>query len=125
MTGHEVTQDSLECLHILQRRVNAGQGTQRDLDLVAARNDGGFHWRNDTYFKRLPDGSVRVRTWRRAHDGFPTFDDRTIPAAEWASIVCSVSADGETGERWNAAQDFHGRLPADVSAPLTTERNDG
>ena len=35
--------------------------------------------------------------------------DLTIPPNEWASIVCSVSAGGETGERWEASQDFHGR----------------
>jgi hypothetical protein len=109
MSGREVHQDDLECLAILQRRVNAGQGTARDLELIAARNDGGFHWKNDTYFKRLPDGSVRLRVWRVGHDGFPTYDDRTIDPASWASIVCFVSAEGETGQRWNAAQDFHGR----------------
>lgn len=104
---HEVA--DVESLAILQRRVNAGQGTERDFQLIAARNDGGFHWQRDTYFKRLPDGSVRLRTWRTAPDGFPTYDDRTIDPMSWASIVCSVSAEGETGERWSAAQDFHGR----------------
>lgn len=76
----------------------------------AAKDEGGFHWRNDIYFKRLPDGVVRVRRFE-FFNGTPHAKDWIIPAAEWASIVCSVSADGETGARWNAAQDFHGRQP--------------
>ena len=72
----------------------------------------GFHWRNDTYFQRLEDGSVKVTHFSQ-YNNSPQERSWKIPAAEWASIVCSVSALGETGERWNAAQDFHGRLPAD------------
>lgn len=71
----------------------------------------GFHWRDDKYFKRLPDGSVRIQ-FIEPFNGHPNIKEWTIPPAEWASIVCSVSKDGETGERWNAAQDFHGRSPA-------------
>ncbi len=69
---------------------------------------GEFHWRDGWYFSRNEDGSVRVQ--QRS----PGLSDTTItiPAPEWASIVCSVSKDGETGERWNAAQDFHGRPPS-------------
>lgn len=109
MSEHQIGHHDLECLYILQRRVDAGQGTERDLELLKERHDGGFHWKFDTYFKRLSDGSVRLRTWRCGHDGFPTYDDRTIDAMSWASIICSVSAEGETSERWNAAQDFPGR----------------
>jgi hypothetical protein len=50
----------------------------------------GFHWRDGWWFKRLADGSVRV-----------VHGDTTlvIPENEWASIVCSVSALGEAGQR--------------------------
>jgi len=72
------------------------------------RESAGFHWRNDVYFKRLEDGSVRVRRFEW-FNGAPHPKDWVIPANEWASVVCSVSQLGETGERWNAAQDFHGR----------------
>lgn len=65
---------------------------------------GEFHWKNGWYFKRLSDATVGIRN-----------EDQNIlliiPANEWASIVCAVSALGETGERWNEAQDFHGRPP--------------
>lgn len=71
----------------------------------------GFHWRNGWYFKRQPDGSVRI-----IHRETPTSEwlrvDLLIPAPEWASILCGVSAAGETADRWDAAQDFHGRVGA-------------
>ena len=71
----------------------------------------GFHWAEGWFFKRLPDGSVRVRKHHH-HRGPETRPvvEIIIPAAEWASIVCSVSALSETFDRWNQAQDFHGRL---------------
>jgi len=69
-----------------------------------------FHWRDGWYFRRNPDGSVRVMLregpqseWLRV--------DVTVPANEWASIVCSVSVGGETGERWEQAKRFHGETP--------------
>ena len=34
----------------------------------------------------------------------------TIPAAEWASIIASVSAIGETAEQYADALSFHGEL---------------
>ncbi len=74
-------------------------------DAAVAR---AFHWRDGWFFARNDDASVRVM-----HRNSPQSDwfavDITIPAAEWASIVCSVSADGETSERWDVAQDFHGQ----------------
>lgn len=71
----------------------------------------GFHWRDNWFFGRMPDGSVRV-----ARITADRVTEIVIPAPEWASIVCSVSSEHETGERWNAAQDFHGR-PAVSPAP--------
>ena len=79
--------------------------------LQAARDEGGFHWKDDIFFKRLSDGSVRVRYFAQHINSnyLPQFYDWVIPPAEWASIVCSVSTHGETLERWIDAQDFHGR----------------
>lgn len=73
----------------------------------------GFHWKNDIHFERI-DGHVRV-TYFDQYNNSPQERQWLIPHAEWASIVCSVSAAGETGERWNAAQDFHGRSPDSAS----------
>jgi hypothetical protein len=68
----------------------------------------GFHWRDGWYFKRLEDGSVRV-----SHVTHPPFEGKleqqfVISENEWASIVCSVSAEGETSQRWQKAREFHG-----------------
>ena len=71
----------------------------------------GFHWRDGWFFKRLEDGSVEVRRHLpnpKVKGATDIFQMMTIPAAEWSSIVCSVSKEGETRERWDAAQDFHG-----------------
>jgi hypothetical protein len=70
---------------------------------------GEFHWTDGWYFKRLPDGSVCIRKQGPDHQKVQFAESAIIPAAEWASIVCAVSKDGETGDRWNQAQDFHGR----------------
>jgi len=83
----------------------------------------GFHWQNDIYFIRQNDGSVKVMQivdWNYT----PNFTEWVIPPMHWASIVCSVSAEGETTDRWNAAQDFHGRAAkaADFDLNLTDEQ---
>lgn len=73
---------------------------------------GAFHWKDGWHFKRTKDGSVRVMR----PDVMPMSKeeylkiDVTVPPNEWASIVCSVSAGGETGERWEAARQFHGQV---------------
>ncbi|WP_036010808.1 hypothetical protein [Bradyrhizobium yuanmingense] len=69
-----------------------------------------FHWRNGLFFRRGPDGGVEIVRGGTDHASAELI--ASIPVPEWASIVCSVSVGGETGERWNAAQDFHGRTPA-------------
>jgi hypothetical protein len=76
----------------------------------------GFHWANGWIFKRLDDGSVRLRKHNGSHETVPVAE-AIIPAREWASIVCSVSKLGETGERWNKAQDFHGRPVSSNNKP--------
>jgi len=73
------------------------------------RDDGGFHWQDDIFFKRLEDGSVQVRFPIAYNGEIISFTEWCIPPMHWASIVSSVSAQGETLERWNEAQDFHGR----------------
>jgi hypothetical protein len=64
----------------------------------------GFHSHDGWYFKRLPDGSVRM-----SHVlGSDVLSDVIVTSGVWASIVCSVSMIGETGERWRDALAFHG-----------------
>jgi hypothetical protein len=80
---------------------------------VDAKLYGAFHWRDNWFFKRQPDGSVAVmrkQMFYKEDNDYYLSPELSIPSNEWASIVCSVSEDGETSERWDAAQDFHGRV---------------
>ena len=54
--------------------------------LVERRNEGGFHWRNDIFFKRLDDGSVRIR-YATEFNGCPNTNDWVIPSNEWETII--------------------------------------
>lgn len=89
-------------------------------------NELGFHWQHGVFFARQSDGSVLltltngiVHDWNNDAVILQQF---TIPAAAWASIVASVSKDGETFNRWMAAQEFHGIEPVTMEwyvAPVT------
>ena len=49
---------------------------------------GEFHWTEGWYFKRLDDGSVRIRKQSRTSDNdFDNIAVATISALEWQSIV--------------------------------------
>ena len=58
-----------------------------------------FHWRDGIFFERRTDGSVRLRCCHI---------DKVIPAAEWASIIATMSLPGETSEAYQKAREFHG-----------------
>ncbi len=78
-----------------------------------------YHERDNTYFCRREDGSVRIIKFRSP--GPPNFNpkaegcydkslvefDHTISAGSWASIVAAVSLRGEIGGRFYTAQAFH------------------
>lgn len=64
---------------------------------------GEYHWRYGWMFKRDDDGSVEI--WNHRLLGGNRL---IIPPNEWASITASVSAKGETGEQFTAAETFHG-----------------
>ena len=65
-------------------------------------SEAEFHWREGWYFKRLEDGSVRVRVKRLLV---------TIPPNEWGSIVASVSPRGDTATTYAAAMRLHNPEP--------------
>ena len=76
-----------------------------------------FHSNNGLYFERQEDGSVVVEHWLHGAANAGRADQATVnvldrrwkmTAAEWASVVASVSAQGETGETHRQALDFHG-----------------
>ena len=78
-----------------------------------------FHYMNNLFFGRLADGSVRIlkfhmdKKWPEGES--PKIDQRypdsmidlEIDPNGWASIVASVSKQGETGERFYRAEKFH------------------
>lgn len=59
---------------------------------------GEYHQRDGWYFKRVEEGNVQIRHGLIVH---------TIPADEWASVVASVSAGGETSRSWTMANELH------------------
>jgi hypothetical protein len=69
----------------------------------------GFHWQGEWYFKRVGDCSVEATKTVTDHVDSPLILRYSIPLEQWTSIACAVSVLGETGNRWNAAHDFHGR----------------
>lgn len=61
-----------------------------------------YHWRDEWMFERGDDGNVIIHNTRLLERHL------VIPPNEWASIIASVSAKGETGEQFSAAEAFHG-----------------
>ncbi len=76
-----------------------------------------YHYRDNWFFGRRPDGSVRIlHLPDHPGDGpFPEVEeeypqaaaDITVDASCWASIVSSVSLQGETGCSYHTALNFH------------------
>ena len=67
----------------------------------------GFQWRDDVYFQRKEDGRVLV-TFFWKYNNFPQEKTWVIDRDSWASIVSSVSKNGETGENWQHIKESHG-----------------
>lgn len=65
----------------------------------------GFHARDNWYFRREDDGSVRILAPDSLGPG--AHQVVTLDADTWASVVASVSSGGETAETFHAAQRFH------------------
>ncbi len=64
-----------------------------------------FHYKDNWYFERLDDGSVKISNpTMHTMKGIFTL---TIDPDSWASIMASVSAQGETAESFQEARNFH------------------
>lgn len=65
----------------------------------------GFHAHSGWYFRREPDGSVRIT----APDSIGPGAHQTVvlDPDTWASAVASVSASGDDGATFRAAERFH------------------
>lgn len=76
-----------------------------------------FHESNNLFFGRMTDGSVRVIKFKAPPPQWPSITaqyqpqlvefDQTIPAPAWASLIATVSLQGEADGRFYKAQSFH------------------
>jgi len=89
-----------------------------------------FHWKDGWFFERVARattirygthipgaadtaqgmddlGVVHILKRETAHADSPIVFEAFIPAPEWASIVASVSVQGETSHTWPLAVAFH------------------
>jgi len=70
-----------------------------------------FHWKDNWFFERREDGSVRIYHEDLEADqegGLVEYDVcLDIDADSWASIIASVSAQGETAKSFQEARNFH------------------
>jgi hypothetical protein len=62
----------------------------------------GFHANDGWYFASGEDGKVKISAAVNRCD-----ETITLTAAEWASVVAAVSAQGETSETYQAALALH------------------
>lgn len=68
-----------------------------------------YYWRDGWAFNRLPGGMVELTKRASSRPSAPVELRVVVPATEWAEIVCSVSVDGLSLQRWNNAVRFHGK----------------
>ena len=76
-----------------------------------------FHWKDGWFFERTATvtepsetadlGVVHILKRTNSHRDSPILVEAFIPAAEWASIIASVSVQGETSHTWPLAVAFH------------------
>lgn len=62
----------------------------------------GFHTHSNLFFRRLKDGSVVVEKWTQEQP-FTIQSSITLTPETWASVVASMSLEGENGKTFNEA----------------------
>lgn len=68
----------------------------------------GFHAKDGWYFERnTGTGGVIITKRGAAAFGEPIVEQLHVEADTWASIVASVSREGETARTWQEALKFH------------------
>ena len=78
------------------------------LEAALGLNSRSLHWRDGWYFIRASDGAVVIEKHPKGRiEAVPEIAVQ-IPPGEWASIVASVSAQGETAETYQQILAFHG-----------------
>lgn len=64
-----------------------------------------FHYKDNWFFERLDDGSVKITNPTLLRGMLSV--NLTVDPDSWASILASVSAQGETAESFQEARNFH------------------
>lgn len=80
-----------------------------------------FHAKNGWFFERTVIGGVHIRKNRDAKDGAIMVAEVYLNHDEWASIIASVAAGGETTEKFKEAKEFHGRALGMPAAEVPKE----
>lgn len=69
-----------------------------------------FHWRDNRYFERMEDGSVRI--YITEGPGMGELEIALIPPNEWVSIIASVSGlEKDITLAYSIAHRLHDKLP--------------
>lgn len=113
-----------------QRIASVPRVLERAPDLT--RNEEGskfmFHSKDGLYFHATGQGKVRIvktsdgkEPFSRSVSGSDKVEtnivcDVTLAENEWASVMATVSKDGESHDKWMAARVFHGLTLADLNA---------
>ncbi len=96
----KVEKQKVEKLHVWKCRSQERQ-SHKEGSMFHAQ-DGWFFERDATY------GSVRIIKRESARDDAPVVAEVLLDKHSWASIIASMSKEGETTEKSNKAQEFHG-----------------
>jgi len=67
---------------------------------------GEFHWQDGWYFKRMPEGGVRMRKREASREDAPIVLEVIVDADSWCSIVSHVTAGGEA-QSWPVVRALH------------------
>ena len=82
----------------------------------------GFHLKDGLFFNRLDGGRVEI-LYAEGVDPKVKYRVETDTMG-WASVVCTVSAQGENLKRWMAAQRFHENSASDDVAQESQQERD-
>lgn len=66
-----------------------------------------FHVKDGVYFERIEDGTVHLTVFEGPFQKQAKVKDIVMSPSEWASVVASVSHNGESAHTFKGAMLFH------------------
>jgi hypothetical protein len=82
-----------------------------------------FHAKDNWYFEKFPDNSVRIAK-RIGRPESPTTFEIILTAEEWASVIATMSYYGEEDYGFYRALNFHRGDPIGETTPLIDKLGD-